>query len=357
MPSPVLDVEDLHTVLRVRGGAFPAVHGVGLQVWLGQTLALVGESGSGKSVTSLSLMRLLSPRLGGVQRGRIQLRCKDGQTRDLTRLDEEGMRRLRGHDLAMVFQEPMTSLNPVYTVGEQIAEPLRIHLGHGRRQAWARATELLQRVGIPDPQRRVCQYPHELSGGMRQRVTIAMALACDPALLIADEPTTALDVTIQAQILHLLRELQRERGMGMLFVTHNLGVVAQVAQQVAVMYAGAIVEQGPVREVFGRPRHPYTRGLLKSLPRLGQATRMRRAGQPLHTIDGMVPGLTERPTGCAFAPRCAWARPACTEARPGLLPVSDGERPLHWSRCLRWRELPEDAPAADANPFAPEVAA
>jgi peptide/nickel transport system ATP-binding protein len=229
----------------------------------------------------------------------------------------------------------MTSLNPVYTVGEQIAEPIRIHLGKSRREAAEAAVQLLADVGIPDPARRATQYPHELSGGMRQRVTIAMALACDPQLLIADEPTTALDVTIQAQILDLLAKLQRERGMAMLFITHNLGVVAEIADRVAVMYAGRIVETGPVSEVFAHPRHPYTKGLLRSLPRLGEAVKLKRDNQPLPTIAGSVPSLRNLPKGCAFADRCDYVIPACREAVPPLLDTGPGRQ----ARCIRWQEV------------------
>jgi len=249
-------------------------------------------------------MRLLARKVGRIAEGSIRFVGKDGVARDLATLDEEAMRRIRGNDIGMVFQEPMTSLNPVFTIGEQIAEPIRIHRRAGRAEAREAAVALLDGVGIPDPGRRAEQCPHELSGGMRQRATIAMALACDPVLLIADEPTTALDVTIQAQILDLLLKLQRERGMGMLFITHNLGVVAAVAHRVAVMYAGRIVEDGPVGEVFRHPRHPYTVGLLRSMPRLGAATAMKRAGQKLAAIPGMVPSLADMPPGCAFAPRC-----------------------------------------------------
>jgi len=270
-----------------------------------------------------------------VAAGTMRFRGKDGRTRDLAGLDAEERRRIRGNEISMVFQEPMTSLNPVYTIGNQIAEPLRVHRGEGRKAAMRAAVGLLEKVGIPDPARRASQYPHELSGGMRQRATIAMALACDPVLLFADEPTTALDVTIQAQILDLLRRLQAENGMGVLFVTHNLGVVAEIAHRVAVLYAGRIVEQGPVREVFRRPRHPYTKGLMSSVPRLGEATKLKQAGGRLAAIPGSVPGLASIPDGCAFAPRCSLATEACREAVPALAEA----RPGHFSRCIRWQEL------------------
>jgi peptide/nickel transport system ATP-binding protein len=335
MSEPILEISDLRTVVRISGRDVAAVQDVALTIAPGETVALVGESGSGKSVTSLSIMGLLPRRIGRVDTGQIAFRGKSGEVRDLARLDAESMRRIRGNDIAMVFQEPMTSLNPVYSVGEQIAEPIRIHTGRSHREAAADAVKLLADVGIPDPERRARQFPHELSGGMRQRVTIAMALACDPALLIADEPTTALDVTIQAQILELLARLQSERGMGILFVTHNLGVVAEIADRVAVMYAGRIVETGTVADVFAHPRHPYTKGLLRSVPRLGEATALKRAGTPLPTVGGSVPSLANLPRGCSFAPRCSYAVDACAAAVPPLADVGNGQH----SRCIRWKEI------------------
>jgi len=335
MDAPTLQIAGLRTVFRIAGGDVAAVQDMDLAIAPGETVALVGESGSGKSVTSLSIMGLLPRRVGRIAEGKVTLRRKSGETVDLAGLDEESLRRVRGNDIGMVFQEPMTSLNPVYTVGEQIAEPIRIHLGKSHRQAAADAVRLLADVGIPDPERRAGQYPHELSGGMRQRVTIAMALACNPTLLIADEPTTALDVTIQAQILDLLRQLQRERGMAILFVTHNLGVVAEIADRVAVMYAGRIVETGPVAEVFAHPRHPYTKGLLRSVPVLGQAVELKRAGTPLPTIRGNVPSLRNLPRGCAFANRCDYAIEACSLAMPPLVEAT----PTQKSRCIRWQEV------------------
>ncbi|HVK91592.1 MAG TPA: ABC transporter ATP-binding protein [Mycoplana sp.] len=334
-PEPILEIKGLKTVFRLRDREVAAVNGIDLVIHPGETVALVGESGSGKSVTSLSVMRLLARKVGVIDAGSILFRGKDGKVKDLVALDEEEMRHVRGNDIGMVFQEPMTSLNPVYTVGDQISESLRVHRGTGKREALEAAVGLLDKVGIPDARRRAGQYPHEMSGGMRQRATIAMALACDPTLLIADEPTTALDVTIQAQILDLMQKLQRERGMGMLFVTHNLGVVAEIAHRVAVMYAGRIVESGPVAEVFRNPRHPYTVGLLKSMPRLGAATEMKRSGQKLFAIPGMVPSLANMPTGCAFAPRCAHAVDACRAAMPELAAVDE----THVSRCIRWQEI------------------
>jgi len=333
--EPLLDIRGLRTIFRIRGGEIAAVNDIDLTVAAGETLALVGESGSGKSVTSLSVMRLLTRNIGVIAAGSIRLTTRSGTVRDLVSLDEESMRRIRGDEIGMVFQEPMSGLNPVFTIGDQIAEPIRIHRGANRKTAMNAAVALLESVGIPDARRRAGQYPHELSGGMRQRATIAMALACDPALLIADEPTTALDVTIQAQILDLLLKLQRERGMAMLFVTHNLGVVAEIAHRVAVMYAGRIVEEGPVGEVFRNPKHPYTMGLLASMPRLGDASRMKQAGEKLSAIPGMVPSLMNMPSGCAFSPRCKFAIDACRAAIPALEQIN----PRHRSRCIRWQEI------------------
>jgi len=335
MDAPILDISGLRTVFRIGGADIAAVQDMELTIAAGETVALVGESGSGKSVTSLSVMGLLPKRVGRIAEGRVMLSRKSGEVVDLAAMPDERLREVRGNDIGMVFQEPMTSLNPVYTVGEQIAEPIRIHLGKSHREAAADAVRLLADVGIPDPERRAQQYPHELSGGMRQRVTIAMALACDPKMLIADEPTTALDVTIQAQILDLLQKLQRERGMGILFVTHNLGVVAEIADRVVVMYAGRIVESGPVAEVFAHPRHPYTKGLLRSVPRLGQAVELKRSGTPLPTIAGNVPSLRNLPKGCAFANRCDYAIEACSAAMPPLVEAT----PTQKSRCIRWQEL------------------
>ena len=335
LETPILSISDLRVVFRITGRDVAVVQDVSLTIGAGETVALVGESGSGKSVTSLSIIRLLPTRTSRIDAGKVHLRRKDGTASELSGLDAESLRHVRGNDIGMVFQEPMTSLNPVYTIGEQIAEPIRIHLGKSRRAAAADAVRLLAQVGIPDPGRRARQYPHELSGGMRQRATLAMALACDPVLLIADEPTTALDVTIQAQILDLLARLQQDRGMGILFVTHNLGVVAEIADRVAVMYAGRIVETGPVEEVFRHPRHPYTIGLMRSAPKLGEATVLKAAGTPLPTIAGAVPSLANLPQGCSFAPRCEFAMDACRSEVPPLFEVSA----THRSRCLRWQEL------------------
>ena len=333
--EPILDIKGLRTVFRIRSGEVTAVKDVDLTVAAGETLALVGESGSGKSVTSLSVMRLLTRNIGAIAAGSIRLKRKNGEIDDLASLDEREMRAVRGNDIGMVFQEPMSSLNPVFTIGDQISEPIRIHRSADRKTAMDAAILLLDGVGIPDAKRRAGQYPHELSGGMRQRATIAMAMACDPTLLIADEPTTALDVTIQAQILDLLRNVQRERGMAMLFVTHNLGVVVEIAHRVAVMYAGRIVETGPVAEVFRNPKHPYTMGLLSSMPKLGDASRMKQAGEKLMAIPGVVPSLMNMPAGCAFSPRCRFAVDDCRTAVPPLADVNLH----HQSRCIRWQEI------------------
>jgi oligopeptide/dipeptide ABC transporter ATP-binding protein len=325
--SPLLEVRDLQTSF-ILGGRAPmvAVDGVGLTVDHGETLAVVGESGSGKSVTALSIMRLLPPRVGHITGGSIRL-----GDREVTELSEEEMRAIRGKEIGMIFQEPMTSLNPVHTIGAQIAEVLIEHEGLSGPEARERAIALLKTVGISEPMRRVDNYPHEMSGGMRQRAMIAMALACRPSLLIADEPTTALDVTIQAQILDLMEELQAQLGMAIIFITHDLGVVAQMAKRVVVMYAGQVVETGPVAEIFSTPKMPYTAGLIASIPRLGGSGRAQR----LRTIPGNVPSLSERPDGCRFSTRCQHVQPGCKSASPPLEQVSDG----HEVRCLRWREL------------------
>jgi oligopeptide/dipeptide ABC transporter ATP-binding protein len=310
------------------GGRDPlaAVDGVSFHVDPGETLAIVGESGSGKSVTALSIMQLLPARVGQITQGSIHLR-----ERELTQLSEEDMRAIRGREIGMIFQEPMTSLNPVHTIGRQIAEVLIEHEEISSTEARDRSIAMLELVGIPSPIRRVDNYPHEMSGGMRQRAMIAMALACNPSLLIADEPTTALDVTIQAQILDLMEELQDQLGMAIIFITHDLGVVAQMAQRVVVMYAGQIVEQGPVHEIFERPRMPYTAGLISSIPRLGSAEK----GQRLQTIPGNVPSLSERPDGCRFSTRCSHVSEICNNGIPALEIRSRG----HEVRCSRWRDL------------------
>jgi peptide/nickel transport system ATP-binding protein/oligopeptide transport system ATP-binding protein len=306
----MLEVRNLRTHFQTRAGLVRAVDGVSFHLDEGELLGLVGESGCGKSITALSVMRLVAPP-GRIVEGEILF---DGE--DLMGFSEERMRALRGDDIAMIFQDPMTSLNPVYTVGEQIAEALRLHRRLNHKQAREAAIEAMREVSIPDPARRVNDYPHQLSGGMRQRVMIAMALACNPRLLIADEPTTALDVTIQAQILELIDELRRTRNLAVLLITHDLGVVAEVADRVAVMYTGRIVEESPVEELFARPKHPYTEGLLRSVPKLA-SEQVSRASR-LSTIEGTVPKPTDLPPGCHFAPRCPHRMPRCTE---GDLPL------------------------------------
>ncbi|PZN06662.1 MAG: dipeptide ABC transporter ATP-binding protein DppD, partial [Bacillota bacterium] len=279
----------------------------------GETLAVVGESGCGKSVTALSIMRLIPSPPGRIEAGEILF-----EGRDLLRLPEEEMRHIRGNEISMIFQEPMTSLNPVFTVGDQIAEVFMLHRGMGRREALEQAVEMLRHVGIPAPERRVREYPHQMSGGMRQRVMIAMALACHPKLLIADEPTTALDVTIQAQILDLMRRLKEELGMAILLITHDLGVVAEMAERVVVMYAGRVVEEGDVYSVFRNPVHPYTEGLLRSIPRLDEDR------ERLPAIEGTVPSPGQMPRGCPFHPRCPYATDTCREVEPRLEQLGEG---------------------------------
>ncbi len=333
--TPLLEVRDLRTAFTTEDGVIHPVDGVSFSVGRGETLAVVGESGSGKSVTSLSIMGLLPTPVGRIVGGSILLARKNGRTEDLAQLDEAALCRIRGDDVAMIFQEPMTSLNPVRRVGAQIAEAVALHSDLSAAAARARAQALLALVDIPDPARRMGDYPHQMSGGMRQRVMIAIALARNPALLIADEPTTALDVTVQAQVLALMRRLQQERGMGILFITHNLGVVAEVAARVVVMYAGRVLEQGGVVDIFHRPMHPYTRGLLASLPRLSLAEAGGHAR--LTAIPGAVPSPFHLPPGCPFSPRCALAEPACLAAVPAL----ENCGPDHETRCRRWRDLNE----------------
>ena len=294
-----------------------AVDGVDLAVDRGETLGVVGESGCGKTVTALSVLKLIAMPPGRIVAGEILW-----QGRDLVPLRKEEMRRIRSKEIGIVFQEPMTSLNPVYTVGEQIAEAVRQHEGLGRRAALEKAVEMLRLVRIPNPERRARDYPHHFSGGMRQRVMIAMALSCNPKLLIADEPTTALDVTIQAQILDLLIEMKSRLGMAVMLITHAMGVVAETAQRVVVMYAGKVVEEAPVGELFARPRHPYTQGLIRSIPRLDRADRKTR----LETISGVVPSLLDPAPGCRFAPRCRFAMTACSRATPELREIGPGHK-------------------------------
>ncbi|KAB0677223.1 ABC transporter ATP-binding protein [Aureimonas leprariae] len=330
-PDTLLAVRDLKTHFVYRAGAAAkSVDGVSFEVKRGETVAVVGESGSGKSVTSLSIMRLLAEP-GRIVSGEILHRDRQGTVRDLAKASAREMRALRGTEIAMIFQEPMTSLNPLFTVGDQIAEMIRLHRKVGRAEALREAGEMLELVEIPAARRRLHDYPHHMSGGMRQRVMIALALANRPSLLIADEPTTALDVTIQAQILDLLRRLQAEMGMSILFITHNLGVVAEIAKSVVVMYAGRVVEEAPVADLFARPKHPYTEGLLASTPNAARDIAADGARRPLVPIPGSVPPITALPPGCAFEPRCAYAAPRCTQSVPPLFALA----PARHSRCFR----------------------
>jgi peptide/nickel transport system ATP-binding protein len=327
-PATVLEVNGLQTVFFTNSGLFKAVDDVSFSVGRGETLAIVGESGCGKSVTALSIMRLVPDPPGRIVGGSVML-----EGTDLLALDEAEMRAIRGNRISMIFQEPMTSLNPVMRIGDQITEAVRLHRAMPRKQAWQQAVEMLRLVKIPEPERRASEYPHQLSGGMRQRAMIAMALACRPALLIADEPTTALDVTIQAQILALVLELQKELGMGLILITHDLGVVAQTAQRVIVMYAGKKVEEADVESLFADPRHPYTRGLMASIPAV--PSHDAKADVRLIEIPGMVPSLTNLPKGCAFAPRCELAIERCREQYPPL--QSFGAN--HLAACWRAAEM------------------
>ena len=330
MSTPLLAIEDLQAHFFTRDGVVRAVDGVSYAVEAGETLAVVGESGCGKSVTALSILRLVPSPPGRIVGGAIRF-----EGVDLLQIGEGEMRRIRGNEISMIFQEPMTSLNPVLTVSRQITETLILHQGLRARAAAARAIEMLRLVRIPEPERRARQYPHELSGGMRQRVMIAMALACHPKLLIADEPTTALDVTIQAQILDLMRELKSEIGAAIILITHDLGVVAEMAQRVVVMYAGRKVEEAPVGDLFRRPQHPYTLGLLASVPRLGGT--LGRADPPrLAEIPGTVPSLRDPIVGCAFAPRCAYATERCSREAPPL----EAKTAAHLAACFESERLP-----------------
>jgi peptide/nickel transport system ATP-binding protein len=322
--EPLLEVSDLRTWFYTRDGVVRAVDGVSLRVMPGETLAIVGESGCGKSVTALSILRLVPSPPGRISAGAIRF-----AGRDLLMLSEAAMRDVRGNDISMIFQEPMTSLNPVLTIGRQIAETLTLHQGLDKRAALRRAVEMLRLVHIPEPERRITQYPHQLSGGMRQRVMIAMALACNPKLLIADEPTTALDVTIQAQILDLMRELKAKIDAAIVLITHDLGVVAEMAQRVVVMYAGRKAEEAPVGLLFRRPLHPYTKGLLASVPRLGATLQPDHAAR-LAEIPGTVPSLREPIPGCAFAARCGFATDTCRRAIPPLEEKETG----HFAACF-----------------------
>jgi oligopeptide/dipeptide ABC transporter ATP-binding protein len=328
--TPLLEVRDLHVEFRTRDGVAKAVNGVNYTVSAGETLAVLGESGSGKSVTAQAIMGILDMPPGRIPRGEIFFRGED-----MLKMSEEERRKIRGRKIAMIFQDALSSLNPVLSVGYQLGEMFRVHLGLSKKEAKARAIELMDRVKIPAAAARVGDYPHQFSGGMRQRIMIAMALALEPDLIIADEPTTALDVTVQAQVMDLLAELQREYNMGLILITHDLGVVADVADKIAVMYAGRIVETAPVHELYKRPAHPYTRGLLDSIPRLDQK------GQELYAIKGLPPNLTRVPSGCAFNPRCPKAQDICRTEAPPLHPVTeqDGtELPGRGSACHFWKE-------------------
>ncbi|WP_456598601.1 ABC transporter ATP-binding protein [Blastococcus sp. SYSU DS0616] len=323
--EPALEIRDLVVEFATGRGYLPVVGPLDLTLPKGRTLGLVGESGSGKTVTALSVLRLIPEPPGRIPSGQVLL-----QGQDLLTLREKAMADVRGRRIAMIFQEPMTSLDPAFTVGAQISEVIRRHKGGSRRAAWKSAVELLGRVGIPSPERRAGQYPHAFSGGMRQRVMIAMAVSCQPDVLIADEPTTALDVTVQAQILDLLKQLQADLGMSMVFVTHDLGVVADVCDDVAVMYAGQVVESGPAQDLFEHPQHPYTEGLLQSMPKLdGERARM-------STIGGVVPSPDRLPQGCRFHPRCRYSVDACVAGVPDLRPVPGPDR---LARCIRAEEL------------------
>ena len=322
--APILDLRNLVTAFDTDAGQVVAVDGVSLQARRGKTLGIVGESGCGKSVTALSIMRLLPQPMGRILGGEILF-----EGRDLTKISDDEMHHVRGGKIGMIFQEPMTALNPVHTIGRQLSEVFLLHKTKDRAEALRLSVDMLKLVGIPSPEVRVGEYPHQLSGGMRQRVVIAMALACRPQLVIADEPTTALDVTIQAQILELMQELQRELGMSIILITHDLGVIAEMCDDVVVMYGGRIAESGPVAQIFTHPSHPYTRGLLASIPRLGGRRKSR-----LTVIEGMVPALKDMPRGCRFQNRCPYAIERCRE-QPPLETVTPG----HEVACHRWREV------------------
>ncbi|MFJ3878724.1 ABC transporter ATP-binding protein [Streptomyces sp. NPDC090077] len=328
--TPLLDVRDLHVEFHTRDGVAKAVNGVSYSVNAGETLAVLGESGSGKSVTAQAIMGILDMPPGKIPSGEILF-----QGQDLLKLPAEEYRKIRGSKIAMIFQDALSSLNPVHTVGAQLGEMFRVHRGMSKKDSLAKAVELMDRVKIPAAKARVGDYPHQFSGGMRQRIMIAMAMALEPDLIIADEPTTALDVTVQAQVMDLLAELQREMNMGLILITHDLGVVADVADKIAVMYGGRIVETAPVHEIYSRPAHPYTRGLLDSIPRLDQK------GQELYAIKGLPPNLLDLPSGCAFNPRCPKAQDICRTDVPVLHQVTeqDGtELPGRGSACHFWKE-------------------
>jgi len=337
----LLDVQGLRTTFRTEDGTVTAINGLSFSLDVGSTLGIVGESGSGKSVTALSIMRLIATPPGKIEAGTVTFNGANLLTKS-----EPEMRKIRGHEIAMIFQDPMTSLNPVLNVGEQIAEATRLHLGLSRREAAVRAVDMLKLVRIPNAETRVKDYPHQFSGGMRQRVMIAIALSCDPALLIADEPTTALDVTIQAQIIELMNEMQRRLGSAIIMITHDLGVVAETAQNVLVMYAGNLVEYGTAEQIFAQPKHPYTMGLLESLPRLDET-----AANRLVPIEGQPPNLLRLPSGCSFAPRCKYRMPVCDEPVP-LFGFGAG----HVARCFLYDERARDQRTKDVA-SAPVVSA
>jgi peptide/nickel transport system ATP-binding protein len=318
MSEPLLEIRGLKTQFATDNGMVRAVDGVDITIGRGETVGVVGESGCGKTVTAMSVLKLIAMPPGRIVEGQILW-----QGRDLIPLEAEELDDIRTKEIAMVFQEPMTSLNPVYTVGDQIGEALRRHEGLSRREAQEKTVEMLRLVQIPNPQKRVNDYPHQFSGGMRQRVMIAMALSCSPKLLIADEPTTALDVTIQAQILELLADMKSRFGMAVMLITHAMGVVAETAQRVVVMYAGRVIEEAPVDELFANPRHPYTQGLIRSIPHIDRAATTKKR---LEAIPGVVPSLITPPPGCRFAPRCRYAMPACRLAVPPLLDVGGGHK-------------------------------
>ena len=327
--DPVLEVRDLVTSFDTDSGRLKAVDGVGFSVRRGRTLGIVGESGCGKSVTAFSIMQLLPRPMGHIDGGQVLF-----EGRDLTQLPPEEMLKIRGNRIGMIFQEPMTALNPLHTIGRQLSEVFLLHKTTDRRAALAMSVEILAKVGIPSPEMRVGEYPHQLSGGMRQRVVIAMALACKPSVVIADEPTTALDVTIQAQILELMQALQDEMGMAIILITHDLGVIAEMCDDVVVMYAGRVAEVGPVDRIFAAPSHPYTRGLLASIPRLERPRKTR-----LKVIEGLVPPLNQMPAGCRFQNRCPFRTDICAQPPP-----ADFVTPDHQVACHRWRELPAFQP-------------
>lgn len=326
----LLVVDDLKTYFHTSEATYKSVDGVSFAIKKGQTLGIVGESGCGKSVTSLSILRLIPTPPGRIENGRIFYRGKN-----LLDLSEREMRRIRGNEISMIFQEPMTSLNPVFTIGDQIGEVFRVHRGMGRREAEQEAIRMLDLVKIPSSKQRVREYPHQMSGGMRQRVMIAMALACNPDLLIADEPTTALDVTVQAQILNLMEELKQEFGSSIMMITHDLGVIAEISDHVAVMYAGQIVEYSDVKTLFNSPGHPYTVGLLKSIPRIDEIKQQKK----LYSIEGNVPDPSQHPAGCRFHTRCPFATVECTQAVPPLFEVSPG----HTVRCIHWDQVQQES--------------